>query len=142
MQRLEKVRQWVQTFPLWEEGQLLYIDHTGCVPGNSGLFSQGAQELARLTDILGNTTVRCRCSFSLYRVTTGQEDGAANAQWLLAFQNWVQEQSVLGLAPVFGDAPEQERLWAQKGRLKQADQTGTGIYSVELIAEYVKKFTA
>ncbi len=138
MEALESVRQWVQTFPQWEEGNLLYIDYTAAVPGNTGLFPLGLEEVGRTADILGGVTVRCRYRFSLYRVTTGQDDGTETAGWLLAFQNWVQEQSARGLAPVFGDDPARETLRAEKGRLKQAGQTGTGIYCVELIAEFVK----
>lgn len=138
MDDLEKLRQWVQTFPQWEEGNLLYCDYTGAVPGNTGLFPLGMEELYRKTDILGNTTARCRYRFSLYRVTTGQEDNAVNAAWLMAFQRWVQSQSAQGLAPAFGDEPARERIRAEKGRLKETSQTGTGLYTVELIAEFVK----
>lgn len=140
MTNIEKVRQWVQTFPQWEEGNLLYIDYTAAVPGNSGLFPMGLEEVGRTADILGGVTVRCRYRFSLYRVTTGQEDNARNAAWLMAFQNWVQSQSAQGLAPVFGHDPAREQLRAEKGRLQNASQTGTGIYCVDLVAEFVKKF--
>ena len=139
MDVLEKVRGWVQTFPEWEEGQL-HIDYTGAAPGNTGLFPVGVEEVARREDVLGNVTVSCRCGFLLYRVTTGQEDNEKNAAWLLQFQDWVREQSALGLAPTFGDVPAQERIRAEKGRLKNASQVGTAIYSVELTAEFVKKY--
>lgn len=141
MENLEKLKQWVVTFPQWEDGHLLYIDYTGAVPGNAGLFPQGLEELERRQDVVGNRTVRCRCRFSLYRVT-GRENGEENARWLTDFQNWVQSQSLQGLAPTFGDDPRQERLWAQKGRLKDGSQTGTGVYSVELTAEFVRIYTS
>ena len=140
MDLLERVRSWVQTFPDWEEGQLLYIDYTGAAPGNTGLFPVGVEELERREDVLGNMAVSCRCRFMLYRVTTGQEDNAANARWLLRFQDWVRQQSALHLAPTFGDEPARERIRAEKGKLKNASQVGTGIYAVELTAEFVKKY--
>ena len=140
MTELKKMRRWVQTFPQWKED--LYIDYTGAVPGNAGLFPVGMEEVGRREDVLGNVTVSCRCRFTLYRVTTGQADNTGNAQWLLAFQNWVREQSTLGLAPTFGDEPAREHLRAEKGRLKNASQTGTGVYAVELTAEFVKKYNA
>ena len=138
MDELEKVRRWVQTFPQWEEQ--LHIDYTGAVPGNAGLFPVGMEEVGRREDVLGNVTVSCRCRFSLYRVTTGQGDNTHNAQWLLDFQNWIQAQSAAHLAPAFGDEPAREQIRAEKGRLKNASQTGTGIYAVELTAEFVKKY--
>ncbi len=140
MEDLEKVRQWLQTFPLWEDD--LFIDYTGAVPGNTGVYPVGLEELSRQGDILGNVTARCRYRFSLYRVAHRQQDGTDNAGWLMTFQSWVQEQSALGLAPAFGDVPAGERLRAEKGRLQQAEQTGTGVYRVDLIADFVKKFTA
>ena len=138
MTEIEKMRQWVQTFPGWNE--TLHIDYTGAVPGNTGLFPVGMEEVRRTEDVLGNVTVFCRCRFTLYRVTTGQADNTANAQWLLDFQDWVRQQSALRLAPTFGDEPNRERLRAEKGKLKNASQTGTGVYAVELTAEFVKKF--
>ena len=141
MNALEKVRQWVQTFPEWEEGDLPYIDYTAAVPGNTGLYPMGMEAVETQEDILGGITARCRYRFSLYRVAAGQEDREADAQWLMAFQEWVQQQSLLVLAPPFGDAPARERIRAERGGLKGASQTGTGVYTVGLTAEFVKKYT-
>ena len=47
MDVLDKVRQWVQTFPLWEEGNLLYIDFTDGVPGNVGIFPEKSANRAK-----------------------------------------------------------------------------------------------
>lgn len=140
MDDLEKVRQWVQTFPMWEEGNLLYIDYTGAVPGNTGLYPMGMELVSLQEDILGGITAQCRYRFSLYRVTTGQEDNTRNAAWLMEFQNWVLQQSLQDLAPTFGDEPARERIRAEKGKLKDASQSGTGVYAVELIAEFEKKY--
>lgn len=63
--------------------------------------------------------------------------GDYNASWVMDFQRWVQKQSVLGLAPVFGDSPADERIIAQNGVLLDADQDGTvGIYMVQITATY------
>lgn len=114
---------------------MLYVDYTDARPGNMGLFSGGMEELERKTDILGNVTIRNRCSFTLRRVCAGQQSNEADAQWLLEFQNWIQRQSIQGLAPVFG---ENTRWRAEKGRLRDASQTGTGVYTVNLTVEYTK----
>ena len=137
MAALEKIAQWLKSFPLWEDNQL-HIDYTGAVPGNSGLYPEGVEEITRREDVLGNVTVQNRLHFTLYRVTKGQQDNEENSQWLLQFQNWVQQQSALGLAPSFGDDPKQEKIQAKQGRLKSASQTGTGKYAVAITAEYVK----
>lgn len=139
MTDLEKMRQWLITYPKWDEG-LLHIDYTDALPGNLGLFPTGLEEVSRREDVLGNIAVKNRYHFALYRVDARQENNEENALWLLDFQNWVQNQSAAGIAPHFGDEPAQERLWAEKGKLKEAAQTGTGIYAVTLTAEFVKYY--
>lgn len=140
MTDLEKVRQWVLTYPQWGEDTLLHIDHTDAVPGNSGLFPAGLEEVARREDVLGNVTVQCRYRFRLHRVAAEQEDRAADAQWLMEFQKWVQQQSGAGLAPKFGDVPEKEWIRAEKGKLQEVSQVGTGTYAVTLTAEFIKNY--
>lgn len=140
MTDLEKLRQWLLTYPKWDAGGLLYIDYTDGVPGNSGLYPAGLEEVSRREDVLGNVTVGCRYHFALYRVTTGQADNRDNAQWLLDFQSWVRAQSQAGLAPTFGDEPAREQIRAEKGRLHKASQTGTGTYTVTLTADFVKHY--
>ena len=86
--------------------------------------------------MLGNLQIVCRYRFDLYRRTAGEN----NAQWLLDFQDWVQQQSVDGQAPYFGDVPAEERLRAEKGTLKEGGQAST--YLVTLTAEFVRTYAA
>ena len=139
MTDLTTLSSWLLTFPGWDEGWVLHTDRTEAEPENTGLFPLGAEELSRREDVLGNVTVRCRYRFYLYRVAQ-QSDPQANARWLLEFQQWVQQQSAIGAAPRFGDDPKAERLRAEKGKLSEASQTGTGTYVVTLTAEFVKVY--
>lgn len=134
MTDLEKLRQWLLTFPKWEDS--LQVEYTEAEPGSAGLFPLGLEEISRREDVLGNVQVACRYRFSLYRRTTRQQE--VNAQWLLEFQNWVQQQSTAGLTPQFGDVPSQERMQAQKGALKERSQTG--MYVVTLTADFMKVY--
>lgn len=136
---LETMTGWLKTFPLWD-GETLYIDCLDGVPGNAGLYPEGLEEVARRTDVLGNVTVENRLHFVLYRVTHGQQDNPRCSAWLLEFQKWVQQQSAAGLTPKFGDVPERERIWAEAGKLKSANQTGTARYTVNLTVQFVKKY--
>ena len=131
MTDMEKMQQWLRSCPGWEDR--LSVDVTEPAPGNAGLFCEGLEERSRQTDILGNQQILCRYRFTLYR-RTGRD--AENAVWLLEFQNWVQTQSALGLAPRFGDIPHLERLQAQKGTLK--DRSQTNLYAVTLTAEFTR----
>ena len=56
------------------------------------------------------------------------------------FQEWVQQQSALGLAPIFGDAPGKERITAQNGVLYEADEEGTATYMVQLSVLFQKNY--
>ena len=58
-------------------------------------------------DILGNVEVENQYNFGLYYVfekSPGDDVGATvNADWIMDFQEWVQEQSIRGTVPKFGD---------------------------------------
>ena len=140
MDVLEKLKSWLMTFPKWEAGKLTYLDFTDGVPGNRGIFPQGQEVLRRKEDVLGNVTLSCRYHFALYRVTAGQEDQQENARWLMEFQDWVQQQDALGLAPKFGDVPELSHIRAEKGRLSHRKQVGSALYTVMLTADFTKHY--
>ena len=132
---LERVCSWLQTFPLWEG--TLQVDYADAIPGSTGLYPRGITELSRREDVLGNVTVRCSWGFALQRAALPGEE---NARWLLDLQNWVMEQERLGLTPKFGDDPKTERLRAQEGKLNNSFQTGSGLYTVQLTAEFTKLY--
>ncbi len=138
MTELERLRQWLMTYPGWEDS--LQVDYSEDGPGNAGLFPQGLEELDRREDVLGNLLISCRYRFAICRQTAGQADGTDNAQWLLDFQNWVQQQSAEGMCPRFGDVPGRERMQAQRGALKEVSRVGTGTYTVTLIADFMKVY--
>lgn len=137
MKDLEKMQNWLKTYPYWTDD--LQVDFLESVPGNAGLYPEGLEIRSRQADVLGNQQVFCRYRFTIYRQTPGQEDSLEDAQWLLDFQDWVQRQSAAGLAPRFGDIPEQEWLQAQKGTLKKSGQTK--VYAVTLVADFVREYT-
>ena len=118
---------------------------------SGGLYRQdpwyrpdGLVEVRRSRDIVGDTTITNQYNFGLYCVlekAPNDDVGAAkNADWIVDLQEWVQEQSATGAAPVFGDDPRAERITAQNGTLLQADGEGTGVYVVQLSVQFIKKF--
>lgn len=126
----EKLIAWLKTYP-GLSGICFYEDYLPAEPGSAGLYQKGLQELRRTEDLLGNVTAICRYRFLLRLMVQ-------DFQSLPDFQNWVQEQSTLGLAPRFGHG--KETLRAINGHLKEASQPGTGVYEVELVAEFMKKY--
>lgn len=136
MEELEKVISWLKTYPGWEG--TLHVDVTDNVPGSSGLYPKGLQELSRREDVLGNLCIRYRWSFSLHRVAA--QNPQDNAKWLMAFQQWVAHQSIQGKTPVFGDDPRQEIFRAGEGTLISRNAGGSTGYTVLLTADFTKIF--
>ena len=141
---LDKLTEWIGKYPGHDILSQFSVDWTDQIPGNGGIFPNGMVEVSRKEDILGNATVENQYNFGLYYVLTkSPEDlqGAeANAEWLMDFQRWVQEQSVRHLAPTFGDDPLRERITAQNGTLYGADADGTAMYMVQLSVKFTKHY--
>lgn len=144
MSDLEKIRNWLLTYPQIGMAQGLKVDYYSEQPQGSSIAPSGLQEISRKEDILGNITVANQLNFALHFVFEKSPDddvGATeNAEWLLDLQQWVQEQSILRKIPAFGDDPESETVKAQNGELTYADTDGTGIYTVLLSINYIKKY--
>lgn len=144
MTPLEKIREWLASYEGFDILGQFQVDYTDQVPSHGGIYPSGMVENSRKTDIFGNVTVENQYNFGLYCVfakAPGDDAGATvNADWIMDFQLWAQEQSVLGLAPVFGDVPDQERIIAQNGVLYDASVEGTATYMVQLSVQFIKKY--
>lgn len=144
MTALEKIRNWIGTYPGFDIFQQFRVDYTDQIPFNGGIYPSGLVEVERRQDIFGNTTVTDQYNFGLYYAfekDPGDDTGATeNADWVMDFQEWVQEQSILGEAPTFGDVPGKEKITAQNGVLYSADEEGTAMYMVQLSVQFVKEF--
>lgn len=144
MTPLEKIRAWLKTYSGFNILEKFQVDYTDQIPANGGVFPSGLEEITRKTDIFGNTTVENQYNFGLYYVflkTPNDDAGATiNADWIMDFQEWAQEQSCTGKAPVFGDIPTAERIVAQNGILYDATDEGLATYMVQLSVRFIKKF--
>lgn len=142
MSDLDKIKAWISTFPGYDILNHFGVDYTDKIPSNGGIFPSGLAVISRTEDILGNVTVQNQYNFGLYYVFAkdpGDDVSALiNADWLMDFQMWVQEQSVRRLAPTFGDEPRSEKIQAQNGVLYAADEEGTATYMVQLSATFKK----
>lgn len=143
MSALTKIREWLATFPGNDHLASLQVDYVPAEPGNGSIAPSGLVEISRNKDILGNITVENQYNFGLYYVfaksTDDDEGSTQNADWLMELQEWVQEQSITGAAPKFGDEPAAERIQAQNGSIYGADEEGTAIYMVQLSVIFIKK---
>lgn len=66
MTALEKVRDWIATYPGYSSLDGLSVDYTDAKPDNGGLMPGGLTEISRAEDILGNIVVTNQYSFTLY----------------------------------------------------------------------------
>ena len=143
MTALEKLKDWLATYPGHDILGTMHVDYTDQIPSNGGIFPNGLVEVARSQDIVGNVTVTNQLNFGLYVVFSkapGDDVGALiNADWIADFQEWVQEQSITGGVPAFGSDPNLERITAQNGILYDADEEGTATYMVQLSVSFIKK---
>jgi hypothetical protein len=144
MTTLEKVREWLKTYPGYSQLKDLTVDATDPQPANGSVSPAGLIEISRKRDILGNVIVTNQHNFTLYFVFPKAPDddiGAEeNAQWLLGFQDWVQAQSCAQKTPTFGDNKRRESVKAQNGTMYGADADGCAVYSVQLSVEYEKSY--
>lgn len=144
MTALEKMRHFVESYPGADSFRGYKVDYTDQIPSNGGIFPSGLVEIERVKDILGNVTALNQHNFGLYCVFAkppGDDAAAAiNADWVMGFQEWVQEQSITGQAPIFGDMPSSERIMAQNGVLYDADGEGQAIYNIQISVQFTKIF--
>lgn len=144
MSELERVREWVSSYPGANRVGQLLIDYAAPNPDNGSIDPTGMVEISRREDILGNITVENQYNFSLYFVfckSPSDDIGASkNAEWLMDFQRWVREQSLCKKAPTFGDDSHSETASAQNGSIYAAEEEGTAVYMVQLSFNFIKKF--
>lgn len=144
MSELEKIRNWISCYPGYNILNQFDVDFTDKIPSSGGIFPSGLVEISRTADILGNVTVRNQYNFGLYYVfakAPGDDVGAAvNADWIMDFQKWVQNQSISRTAPAFGSDPGSERIQAQNGVLYATDEEGTATYMVQLSVTFTKYY--
>ena len=136
MTELEVLTAWLKTYHGW--AGTLFVDVVEAVPGSTGLYPKGLQELSRREDVLGNLSVRFRWSFQLQRVAG--TDPRADALWLMDFQRWVAQQSLMGRCPIFGDEPKTEQMRACEGSLVSRSQGGSTGYTVLLTVDFTKNY--
>jgi hypothetical protein len=142
MNPLDTIREWLNKYTGFDRLQDLRVDYYSQQPDNGSIDPSGVQIISITEDILGNKTVDMQYNFGVYFVLAkdpGDEETAVdNAAWVMDFQRWVNEQSILHLAPTFGDVPRAERIKAQNGAVTAADNEGVAIYMVQLSVNFTK----
>ena len=142
MSDLERIRKWVASYPGAERMRDLKVDYFSQNPDNGSIDPSGVQINSITENIWGTRTVDMQYNFGVYFVLAkdpGDEDTAVdNAAWVMDFQRWVNVQSILHLAPTFGDVPRTESIKAQNGSVTAADGEGVAIYMVQLSVNFIK----
>lgn len=133
---LQRLIDWLKTYTGYNILGNFQVDYTDQIPSNGAVFPQGLQEVERTETILGDVTLTNQYNFGLYFTfeKSAEDDVAAkiNADWLMGFQRWVQEQNARRLVPNFGNTQTSARASAQNGQFFSVDGCGTAIYMVTL----------
>lgn len=144
MSDLEKVREWIKTYPGSKDIEDYQVDLLDQIPYQNSIAPAGLVEISRREDLIGNVTAENQYNFGLYyafpKDPQNNSGATENATWLMDFQKWVQEQSARGLTPKFGDIPKTERISAQNGTIYGTDEEGTAVYVVQLSANFTKVY--
>lgn len=142
MNPLDTIREWLNKYTGFDRLQDLRVDYYSQQPDNGSIDPSGVQIISITEDILGNKTVDMQYNFGVYFVLAkdpGDDETAVdNAAWVMDFQRWVNEQSMLHLAPTFGDVQRAESIKAQNGAVTAADNEGVAIYMVQLSVNFTK----
>lgn len=140
MTPIEEIKQWISTYPGHNILGDFSVDYTDQIPANGGIFPNGIIEVSRLEDVTGDTMVQNQYNFGLYYVfekPPGDDVGAEiNADWIMDFQEWVQQQSLTGTVPQFGDRTT--AIQAQNGVMYDAGADGIATYMVQLSVSFEK----
>lgn len=143
---LQRLIDWLKTYTGYDILGNFQVDYTDQIPSNGAVFPQGLQEVERTETILGDITLTNQYNFGLYFTfeKSAEDDVAAkiNADWLMGFQRWVQEQNARRLVPNFGNTQTPARASAQNGQLFSADGSGTAIYMVTLSVTFEQFYRA
>lgn len=144
MTDLERVIEWLHSFGGHDILAEYQIDYTDQIPSKGAVFPQGLVEVERKENVLGDVTVQNQYNFGLYYVFEKAAGdtvaGRINAEYLMEFQRWVQEQSARKLVPNFGNTVTPATARAQNGVLYDAQDSGTATYMVVLSITFEQKY--
>lgn len=148
MTDLEKMREWIKTF-VDRRGNsipdIFQIDFTNEIPQNASLFPDGMMELSRSKDMGGNVTVSNTYNFGLYVILAKPADvdeiSTNNAEMVMELQQWGQEQSIMQMAPKFGNIQEyNEVIKINNGKFFGDKENGAGVYMVPITVQFKKYY--
>ncbi|MBQ7957214.1 MAG: hypothetical protein IJ279_04170 [Clostridia bacterium] len=139
---IEKMRDFILTCPFLEDfTKGILIDWHS--QNKFGLMPAGQTTIRRVEDIMGGVIAYKQYNFSLYANNFTIDDviRIETIGFLDRFTEWIEEQSVLGLAPQFGDNPSEEEITAQNGMLFQLYDDGqTGRYQLQIAVTFEKHY--
>lgn len=140
--QIEKMRDFILTCPFIKDftNGILIDWHT---QDKFGLMPVGQSTISREEDIMGNIVAHKQYNFSLYAQNFTVEDviRIETIGFLDRFSEWIEEESVKGNAPVFGDNPDIEEITAQNGMLYQLYENGeSGRYQLQISVTFDKYY--
>ena len=139
---IEKMRDFILTCPFIKDftNGILIDWHN---QNKFGLVPTGQTTISREEDITGAIIAHKQYNFSLYAQNFTIDDviRVETIGFLDRFTEWIEEQSVNGTAPTFGDDPTAEEITAQNGMLFELYEDGQrGRYQLQISVTFDKHY--
>lgn len=132
MDKIQLVKDWLETFPDWNDAQW-EVDVQGVCPVSYRLTLEDDRVMRQTADVLGQQRFSMQAQFSLIRVSYAEENVGEVIEHL---NSWILEQSFLGTTAELGDGLTYYRT--EKGKLEIMGDKA--VYHVKLIGTYEKIF--
>ena len=94
-------------------------------------------------DILGRKRIKRQFNYEFSLLTPSGTSGERSdtAEFLTDFTLWVDEMNAARQAPIFGDEPQEERMWVTgAGFLAEWDGTTSSVYAMRVHIQSVKYY--
>lgn len=136
---LEQLRQWLESWPGWDQSPAIAIDGLDLAGGAVSLRPGGASETSFRGNILGggelSTSYRFWLELRMEKPLGDPGAGMQNAALLLALQDWVNVENARHRIPTLFENGHQS-LRATGSALQQAGPDGLARYRMELVVEH------
>lgn len=143
MTALEKLKAWIATFPGFDILSGFQVNFIDQIPVSAYPFPAGLVELERHCDIMGNPKTLNQYNFGLYHAfekDQTMDQAALSLEWVAEFQEWIQDQSIRGMAPVFGDEPQREKIMIPNGMFFKAENADALTYVLQIEVQFYKNY--
>ncbi len=132
----QKIGEWINGCPFVSE---IHPTETMLVYGGANEGNVLPEPLVH-KDMLGNVAVQKQVNLRIIMKTETLLNHDFATEYLFNLENWIEQQSLSGLAPIIGDEPDNEHIWADSSRYTPSGASETGEFSVPIHIQFKKYY--